>query len=332
MAVNVADAVISWLGGARVGLSGLSPVEVRRLAGRWCAEVEAVESVHGGELLSLEVPPVPKSLTAIAPRRVMLGAHLGSAGEPAEIRVGAHAVVLGTGAEPDVVRFSRRRPPSPIELDLLIDCGIGHVLARQGLACFHGCGFELGGTGVFGLGDSFSGKTTVSVAAMRAGGRVVSDDAVLLAPTSGGELAIAPTRSFGWLRGRTVEIATDELRDKMQSGQENGQPRWVLRREDGGEGFVDRAIPNVIWVQSVDRRLKQSRIEAIDQSQVFAALIRASSPLFLSRHCPEIRDRLIPVFQRLCSQCRGYRVRLAPRLLEAPVDEMRRLVDLSSEL
>ena len=85
----------------------------------------------------------------------------------------------------------------------------------------------------------------------------------------------------------------------------------------------------MIWVQSVDRRLKESRIEAVDQGQVFAALIRASSPLYLSRHCPEIRDKLIPVFQALCAQCRGYRVRLAPRLLEDPVGEMERLVEAS---
>jgi len=103
----------------------------------------------------------------------------------------------------------------------------------------------------------------------------------------------------------------------------------VLNREAGGEGFAARSRPNVVWVQSVDRRLKESRIEPIDQGKVFAALIRASSPLYLSRHCPEIRDLLIPVFRELCAQCRGYRVRLAPRLLEDPVGEMERLVDPS---
>ena len=92
---------------------------------------------------------------------------------------------------------------------------------------------------------------------------------------------------------------------------------------------MEQSPPDVIWVQSVDRRLKESRVEAIDQGQVFAALIRASSPLYLSRHCPEIRDKLIPVFRALCEQCRGYRVRLGRRLLEDPEVEMERLVDLS---
>jgi hypothetical protein len=182
---------------------------------------------------------------------------------------------------------------------------------------------------VLGLGESFSGKTTVAVAAMRAGGRVVSDDAVLAVPGGGRSVALLPVRSYGWLRGRTREIVPSDLREKMVAGDEEGMPRWVLSREDGGEGFVDRSTPDVVWVLSVDRRLRQSRVEPIDHGRVFAALIRASSPLFLSRHCPETRDRLIPAFRELCAQCRGFRVRLGRLLLEDPVGEMTRLAEAS---
>lgn len=182
---------------------------------------------------------------------------------------------------------------------------------------------------MLGLGDSFSGKTTASVAAMVAGGRVVSDDLVLTVPDADDRCSLVPVRSYGWLRDRTREIVPSDLLQKMVENEENGRPRWVLNREDGGESFVDRATPDVIWVQGVDRRLKDSRIEAITHGQAFAALIRASSPIYLSRHCPEIRDRLIPVFRALCAQCRAYRVRLGRRLLEDPAGEIARLVELS---
>ncbi len=164
---------------------------------------------------------------------------------------------------------------------------------------------------------------------MRAGGRVVSDDVVLAVPGEDGVYSLLPVRSYGWLRGKTREIIPAELRDKMVESAENGQPRWTLNREDGGDRFIEKSTPDVVWVQSVDRRLKESRIEPIDHGQVFAALIRASSPLYLSRHCPEIRDKLIPVFRSLCEQCRGFRVRLGRRLLEDPVGEMERLIELS---
>ncbi len=152
---------------------------------------------------------------------------------------------------------------------------------------------------------------------------------LLAVPGEGGLYSLLPVRSYGWLRGRTREIVPSELQDKMVETDENGQPRWVLNREDGGDRFAERSTPDVIWVQSVDRRLKESRIEPVDHGQVFAALIRASSPVYLSRHCPEIRDKLIPVFRALCEQCRGYRVRLGRRLLEDPEGEMERLVEAS---
>jgi hypothetical protein len=85
----------------------------------------------------------------------------------------------------------------------------------------------------------------------------------------------------------------------------------------------------VVWVQSVDRRLRRSRIEAIDHGHVFSALVRATSPIFVSRHCPEVRDRLIPLFRSLCAQCRGFRVRLGSRLMDDPAGEMERLLELS---
>ena len=115
----------------------------------------------------------------------------------------------------------------------------------------------------------------------------------------------------------------------MVEGAESGEPRWTLDREDGGDRFIEKSTPDIVWIQSVDRRLKESRIEPVDQGQAFAALIRASSPLYLSRHCPEIRDKLIPVFRALCAQCRGFRVRLGRRLLDDPAGEMERLVELS---
>jgi len=321
--------VIRWGTAACLGLDGLPSHEVRLVAERWCGIADPEGSETGARVLRLVVPREARESSATEPGRIRIGIRGGDGLAPLELRIGPHGVFPGNGAEPDRVRYSSRRPPSAVEHELLVDLGVNHLLARQGLPVIHGCAFKLGDASVLGLGESFSGKTTVSVAAMRAGGRVVSDDVVLVAPDEAERYSLLPVRSYGWLRGRTREIIPSELRKKMVENDENGQPRWVLNREDGGAGFVEETTPNVIWIQSVDRRLKESRIESVDQGQVFAALIRASSPLYLSRHCPEIRDKLIPVFRSLCEQCRGFRVRLGRRLLDDPVGEMERLVDLS---
>ena len=317
--------VIRWGSAACLGLDGLTSHDARRVADRWCGTVGPDQ----GFVLRLVVPSLGEADWNSSPARIRIRACGGSVDHPVEIRVGSHAVVMGGGTDPDLLRFSVHRTPSLIEHELLIDLGINHLLARQGLPVVHACAFELEEMSILGLGESFSGKTTVAVAAMRAGGRVVSDDVVLAVPAGNGVYTLLPVRSYGWLRGRTREIVPSELHDKMVEGDENGQPRWVLSREDGGRRFVERSTPDVIWVQSVDRRLKESRIEPINQGHVFAALIRGSSPVYLSRHCPEIRDKLIPVFRALCEQCRGYRVRLGRRLLEDPEGEMARLVERS---
>jgi hypothetical protein len=322
---------IRWEAAARVVVEGLPEDEARRAAARWCGKLGGAGVTAGARgPLRLVALQLAIGTADAAPRRVRIGMRAGDDGGPLELRVGPHAVRAGTGDEPDVIRCSRRRAPSQLELELLVDLGINHLLARQGLATLHGCAFTVGGVSVLGLGESFSGKTTAAVAAMRAGGQVVSDDSVLAVPGDGRSVALLPVRSYGWLRGRTREIVPRELVERMVAGDEGGVPRWVLSREDGGEGFVDRSAPNLVWVLSVDRRRWSSSVEPIDHGQVFAALIRASSPLFLSRHCPEIRDRLVPVFRDLCAQCRGYRVRLGRRLLEDPAGEMAWLVEASS--
>lgn len=321
--------VIRWRNAAILGLTGLSLDEAQEVASRWCGTACQSPDATSRAAARLEVPTTAREHIPAEPHRIRIGARVDDASRALELRVGPHRVKAGHGDAPDVVEFSNRRAPSRLELGLLIDLGINHLLARQGLPVLHAGAFVLGERAVLGLGDSFSGKTTASVAAMVAGGRVVSDDLVLTVPDADDRCSLVPVRSYGWLRDRTREIVPSDLLQKMVENEENGRPRWVLNREDGGESFVDRATPDVIWVQGVDRRLKDSRIEAITHGQAFAALIRASSPIYLSRHCPEIRDRLIPVFRALCAQCRAYRVRLGRRLLEDPAGEIARLVELS---
>ena len=322
------DVLIRVGGAGEVAVVGMDAAHLAAVARRWGAELVEGEEHRGAPTHLLEVEAVDDRPLAPEPRRIPIRLVKASAVSGSEVSVGPHRVVLSNDEEPDRIRFSKRRMPSRLELELLVDFGVNHLLARQGLPVLHSCSFELGGVAVLGLGESFSGKTTVAVAAMRAGGRVVSDDAVLVVP-EGERFAVLPVRSFGWLRGRTREIVPSELRHRMIENEENGRPRWVLEREAGGEAFVERAAPSVIWVQSIDRRLKASRIEPIDQGQVFAALVRGSSPLFLSRHCPEIRDQLIPMFRSLCAQCRGYRVWLGRRLMDDPAGEIGRLVEAS---
>ena len=148
---------IHWGSAARVLVDGLPAEEVRNIAGRWCGSVDS----DCGDALRLWVPSGHEVVRGSNPRRIRIGARGGLGGRPFSLVVGPHMVEGGSGDEPDVVRFSTRRSPSPIEHELLIEVGINHLLARQGLPVIHSCAFELGGASVLGLGESLSGKTTV---------------------------------------------------------------------------------------------------------------------------------------------------------------------------
>jgi hypothetical protein len=323
--------ILSWGDGARLVIDGLPHNLAAFIAERWGAGADLGPVERDPTDLRLVIPGEAWDARSPEPRRIRISVRSGSGDEPVEIRIGPHAVCLGSGGDPDTLRISSHRPPSAIERELLVDVAINHLLARQGRPVLHACAFELGGTGIVGLGESFAGKTTVAMAAMRAGGRVISDDLVLASPASTGRIALFPLRTFGWLRGKTRDIVPHELREKMRETEEGGEPRWVLSREHGGRGFIGRSEVQVMWVLSVDRRLKESRIAEIDQGKTFAALIRASSPVFLSRHCPEERDALIQVLRALSETCRSFRVRLGRRLLDDPEAEMARLIKVSAD-
>lgn len=246
-----------------------------------------------------------------------------------EVGVGPHRVFLDSVSGPDRIVISPARRLDDAERELLVGAALGHLLARQGMAVLHACAFECLGSRVLGLGESFAGKTTISMAAVRTGGAVVSDDLILAGLDPNGRVELRPLRAYWFLRGNTKQIVPKRLNRRMWKTDEDGEPRWVLRCAEGQTGNTDLLTPNVLWLVSIDRRLRESRVVEVSQAMSFAAMIRASSPLFLSRHFPMERDELMPVFRTMSEGCRTFRVRLGRRLLDDPVGEMERLVEAS---
>ena len=107
------------------------------------------------------------------------------------------------------------------------------------------------------------------------------------------------------------------------------ETRWILPREECPEAFVDTLKPEVLWLLSIDRRLKKSRIEEVPQARSLAELMRGTSSVFLSSRYPVERSRLMPVLAGLASSCRAHRVRLGRDLLDDPGRAMERLLDAS---
>jgi hypothetical protein len=318
---------LCWGDDARIAVEGVTGETTAEIAARWGATVETGGRSPGDEprlVVSGEGFDDPPPRTARAAPRVATR----FSDSAVELTIGRHRAVLDPAGGTDLVEVSPTRRLDAAERELLIGAALGHLLARRGLAVLHACAFDCGGVGVIGLGESFGGKSTVAVASVRAGGTVVSDDLILAGLGAGGGVELRPLRTYWFLRGSTGRIVPTRINGDMWETVENGEPRWVIPR--GGAEIIDRLKPELLWLLSVDRRLGESRIAEIDQAVAFAALVRASSPIFLSRHFPRERAALLPVLRALTEGCRGWRVRLGTRLLDEPAVEIERLIAESS--
>ena len=325
----VSSSILTWGESARVVLDGLPEGDAVELASRWGAAVVTGGASTRSDCCRLVVSGANidsvEQRTRSSPPRVRTRFHAGSV----EVGVGPHRVVLDSVSGPDCIVISPARRLDDAERELLVGAALGHLLARQGMAVLHACAFECLGDRVLGLGESFGGKTTISMAAVRTGGATVSDDLILAGLDPNGRVELRPLRTYWFLRGNTKQIIPKRLNRRMWKTDEGGKPSWVLRCAEGQTGNIDLLTPNVLWLLSIDRRLRESRVVEVPQAMSFAAMIRASSPLFLSRHFPMERDELMPVFRTMSEGCRTFRVRLGRRLLDDPEGEMTRLVEAS---
>ena len=149
---------IHWGKAGRFGFVGLSAEDVQVVARRWCGDIDT-SSVDGhAGLLRLVVPEMPGEPAESERGRIRIGIRGGDGQAPLEMQVGPHFVAVGVGGAPDIVRFSQARAPSRLEFELLIDLGVNHLLARQGLPVLHSCAFDSAGGRCLGSGRAFRAR------------------------------------------------------------------------------------------------------------------------------------------------------------------------------
>jgi len=208
---------------------------------------------------------------------------------------------------------------------LLLEMALIHALALRGVPVFHGAAFTFRGVPILALGQSGTGKTTLAAAAIRAGGRVVSDDSVAVLTHHAGGVSAQPFRRDFQVRPGSRRLFPGSLASRLEPLTAAAEPKWTLRREAAASRFTDDVCLRRIWVITLDRRLRRCRIAPLSQAEVFAALIQGSSPLYLSGRYPRERGALMPVLHSLAEQAPAYGVRLGRALLDDPVGELARL-------
>ena len=226
----------------------------------------------------------------------------------------------------DTITCSLDTPaPRRVTFPLLLEMAVIHALALEGIPVFHGAGFTLGGSAVLALGQSGAGKTTLAAAAIRAGGKVISDDSVIALRRRSGSLSVQPFRRDLQVRPGSRRLFPRAVAPLLKPLPGALEPKWTLRRGDA-PCFTDDVSLNRIWILTLDRRLQGCRIRPLHQAEALVALIQGSSPLYLSERYPGERAALMPVLRSLVERVPAYGVRMGRALLEDPVAELEGLL------
>lgn len=252
---------------------------------------------------------------------------------------GPHNTVTLTRGQATVVLQSATAPLIVCEVPPLLRCrpveipwdvmGIAclHVAIRKGGLPLHGACFLLGGECVLALGSSGDGKSTLAAAAISAGGRVVSDD-FLLVGMAGGAPTVVSLRSDVTLRPAShhiLKIGEDARRRSQGSGTLDRQLQ-VFRREIAPAAFIDSGVPGQIWEVKVARNQSLTTVEPLEPADTLAVIIGASSPLYFGPGFARERRSCLELSNSMISRCRAFRILLGQDLLDAPASTVRRVL------
>jgi hypothetical protein len=211
-------------------------------------------------------------------------------------------------------------------LVILVGHAFTHALARLGMPRAHGAAFTVDDRSVLALGASYSGKSTLVAAALQAGGKILADDAVIMAPGPNREPTLLPSRSYLGFRGQTVGLVPDRFSRSLSEVQSSFEDRWILERTRNPEDFVESLVPQTIWRTNVDRRRKHSQVTPMNQAETLGLMIQSTSPLFLTPSYTRDRKMQLPVLTRLAESRPGYAIRLGRDLMTDPSTTLHRLI------
>jgi hypothetical protein len=250
----------------------------------------------------------------------------------ARVAAGAEDAVAGAGG---VVWLAPGRPHArvaldpdcgdPVAGDELIGAALTHALALAGRVPIHGLAAEVDGVGVLALGDSMAGKSTLALAILHAGGRVVSDD-LLLARSLFGRPIFGALRRDLYIREGSYSLIPDDLRARC-SEDGAGPGRLVLRRDSAPEAFTAEVSAAVVWILDGTRESGNCEVAAMSQAEALGSLVRAGSPLFVSGRYHAERRALLPGLVEIAESSRSCSVRLGPSLFRRPWIVVRELLE-----
>ncbi len=204
-----------------------------------------------------------------------------------------------------------------------VNAAIVRAFALRGGIVVHGLAFEYAGKGCLALGDSGAGKSTLATAILLAGGRIVSDDLVLLGGALDGGVRALSFRADMVLRDRSYRRFRLGLRQRgvdLVELQVDGERKWRIPRDRHPGCFTQATSVAAVMLLVEPGGEGGSEVGLVTQAEGYAAIVR-DNYFFNSPH-PLEQGAMSRTLGGLLAEVPVLKVAPAGRLLSRPVEEV----------
>lgn len=198
----------------------------------------------------------------------------------------------------------------------LVAHALHHALVLDGGVLVHAAAFELNGVGVLALAPGGGGKSTVAAAALTAGGRVISDDLVVLRCTNEGCVEAVGLRRHLHLRDGSARLLDGRDGLRLDERAVDSDNRFRLDREGHAAAFAPRTIIDVAAELVLGPQAPAAALEAMPAAALVPHLVNAATPLFLGPRFPHERQAGMAVVTALAASARAGVLTVGPDLLD----------------
>jgi hypothetical protein len=235
-------------------------------------------------------------------------------------------MIHGVPGDDDYV-VSLRKPPS---MKGAFGSAFRGSATRSGALLLHGAAFRLRQFSVLAFGTSGAGKSTLCAAALSEGGRLISDDSVLVCPApENGRFSIHAMRADAYFSQDTRNLLPAYLMDALELFTARRNPKLRLPRYRAPDGFLGRTTPSVILSLNGDSRPIHTSITRIDQAAALAAIIASSTfPIFAS--VGGAAATRLQLAKTLALSLPAFEVQIGTQLMTQKSGEIQRLLELLS--
>lgn len=214
------------------------------------------------------------------------------------------------------------------QLDEPIAPGISlfRAFALQGAIWMHALAFEHADRSILALGPSGSGKSTLAAAVIAAGGRLVSDDSVLLHEADNLGFQALCLRNFIRLRRPSEQLLPEYLHRLLIPSERSDS--WVLDMEDLSSQRRLSTTVDTLWLLSdTDQRPAHSGVRQAAQGEALAQCIDATIPCFYDSAWPDVRQQLLGMLTQLLARSDLYAVTIGRDLMTRPQATLAGVID-----